>query len=268
MNFRNSVVSIGLILSFLCLSGCKDSSTTSTPQNSPPEIDSISCNLTILNLGKQTTLICEASDPDGDSLRYNWSCMVGSFSSVQTSPVALWTAPTAYLNPHDTLICVVSVIVSDGIDWVDGNMGLTVYNGDLWWDTGEPFIDTPDSSGLYNGVRDPGEIYFDLPSGFWSPFLPHGPPTRNGIYDGPNDAFDEYELFCQPADTTAGDDRDLPVLYWGGLEQLIQDAAAEPWWLELSPLPYDQPGYLAFMPDTSTWSDRNFDGVFQIHTHQ
>lgn len=106
-------------------------------------------------------------------------------------------------------------------------------DGDFSFDTGEPFIDTPDSSGIYNGQWDPGEIYFDLPSSFRGLYYPRFEPTRNGQYDPPNGAFDEYELFCLPIELAYGSDPEMPVLYAGGLPQLLLDASAKPWWLDL-----------------------------------
>jgi outer membrane receptor protein involved in Fe transport len=89
------------------------------------------------------------------------------------------------------------------------DLGEPFVDGDLFWDTGEPFIDQPDAvTGQYNGLWDPGEIFFDLPSteGRYANWLANGgrgnppEPTLNGRYDGPNWIFDEYELFTRHAD--------------------------------------------------------------------
>jgi outer membrane receptor for ferrienterochelin and colicin len=136
-------------------------------------------------------------------------------------------------------------------------------DGDLFFDTGEPFIDTPDSSGYYNGVWDPGEIYFDLPSSFQSPFYQRDPrnlqPTRNGKYDGPNGYFDEYELFCRPASQEYGMDPTMPVLYSGGLEQLLHDGSQTPWWLNLPNLSDGRRGFLGYISGRSTWTNQTLD---------
>lgn len=91
------------------------------------------------------------------------------------------------------------------------------WDGDFYWDTGEPFIDTVDPmTGLYNGIRDQGEVYFDLPSSYTNPdygLESFGTPTLNGQYDGPNSYFDEYELFTKPATLEFGYDPSWPVLY-------------------------------------------------------
>jgi hypothetical protein len=230
--------------------------------NHPPQIDRIIGTPTILNVGQETVLTCDASDSDGDSLYYNWTCSAGSFVSGHATAVAQWCAPTWV--PQDTTIYAISVVVHDAIDSARGTIGITVFYGDLWHDTGEPFIDVPDSSGTYDGLWNEGEIYFDLPSSFWSPFYPRGVLTRNGMYDGPNGYFDEYELFCQSANIEQGDDPSMPVLYFGGIDQLLEDAHGTPWWQELLDLSGGEAGYLAFMPDTSTWTDRNLDGIFQM----
>ncbi len=85
-------------------------------------------------------------------------------------------------------------------------------DGDYWFDTGEPFQDLPDSSGFYNGRWNNGEVFYDLPSSFSSELGVRGVPTTNGIYDGPNGYFDEYELFTTFADLGFGMDPRYPVL--------------------------------------------------------
>jgi len=90
----------------------------------------------------------------------------------------------------------------------DEDLGEPFVDGDLFYDTGEPFIDTPDPvTGVYNGQWDAGEIFFDLPTteGGYSRWLANGrrgpqpEPGLNGRYDGPNWIFDEYELFTRYA---------------------------------------------------------------------
>lgn len=92
------------------------------------------------------------------------------------------------------------------------------WDGDFYHDTGEPFIDSPDENGFYNGSWDPGEIFFDLPSSntIPNPFdlsTVYGPPQLDGIYNGPNNYFDEYELFTYPAALEFGYDPSMPVIY-------------------------------------------------------
>ncbi len=126
------------------------------------------------------------------------------------------------------------------------------WDGDLYYDTGEPFIDLPDPvTGLYNGYWDQGEPFWDLPSsnsgaqlasiiGFnteiqgdqqWTT------PTLNGQYDAPNNYFDEYELF-----TFFSGDKSYPIGYtWNpdnhGSEWVYTD-------------------FYQYNPNRSTWTNR------------
>ncbi len=98
----------------------------------------------------------------------------------------------------------------------DEDRGEPFYDGDFYYDTGEPFIDSPDMYGFYNGHWDPGEIFFDLPSSYTNPFnldFSYGPPTLNGVYDPPNTVFDEYELFAYPSEVGFEYDPSWPVSY-------------------------------------------------------
>ena len=73
--------------------------------NHPPVIDSLT---TEQRVGKATTstIVCIASDPDGDELRYIWSASGGNISG--EGPVATWVAPNAYGT------YTVTVFVTDG----------------------------------------------------------------------------------------------------------------------------------------------------------
>lgn len=99
------------------------------------------------------------------------------------------------------------------------------YDGDIYNDTGEPFIDLRDPlTGEYNGRWDPGEPFYDLPSSDGTSLINEFgdqlgyeltvTPTLNGKYDPPNGIFDEYELFTQfnPV-VNEGSTQRLPVLY-------------------------------------------------------
>lgn len=144
-------------------------------------------------------------------------------------------------------------------------------DGDLWYDTGEPFIDLPvwdevDSVWVYNGVYDAGEPWIDLPSSYTNTLLGEnlGVPTLDGQYNGPNGYFDEYELFCRPAtlgssaislnpyyfspELSYGMDPSMPVIYSYDYDAHGSD------WLSID--------YLNYIPGKSTWQDRNGDGIF------
>jgi outer membrane receptor protein involved in Fe transport len=126
-------------------------------------------------------------------------------------------------------------------DAEDVGEGLT--DGDYYFDTGEPFIDQPNQFGVYNGVWDAGESYLDLPSGYpGTDFAPRTNPTRNGVYDGPNGSFDEYEMFTKPASLVFGMDPRQPVIYtWANL--LTNFPVGEPEWLQIN--------YYRFLPQDS-----------------
>jgi hypothetical protein len=74
--------------------------------NNLPEILSLTASPDSLNVGENSTITCDASDPDvGDILTYNWSAPDGGTISGSGSSVT-WTAPgTANLYP---VICTVS----------------------------------------------------------------------------------------------------------------------------------------------------------------
>ena len=118
----------------------------------------------------------------------------------------------------------------------DEDLGEPFVDGDLFFDTGEPFIDEPDPvTGRYNGVYDPGEIFFDLPttSGGYQNWLDRGAgqrrspvppePTLNGVYDGPNFIFDEYELFTSFASFVVD-----PFYVYHGENSTVRDIATVP----------------------------------------
>ncbi len=139
------------------------------------------------------------------------------------------------------------------------------WDGDIWYDTGEPFVDLPDPlTGLYNGTWDQGEPFTDLPTsntplgitisvGGQSVGL--GVPTLNGAYDEPDRAFDEFELFTYWSGNT-----EEPVGYTYDPNQNGQD------WMNLPAVTvnrygvtYQVPGYLAYDPQHSTWINRTID---------
>jgi outer membrane receptor protein involved in Fe transport len=121
-------------------------------------------------------------------------------------------------------------------------------DGDLAYDTGEPFTDLPDSlTGVYNGIWDPGEPWVDLPTSYGNPYVL---PTLNNQYDGPNYIFDEYEFFCRPADLQYGMEPRNPVIYtWDPLENGAD-------WINMG---YDSEGiplYRHWIEGKSSWSNR------------
>jgi hypothetical protein len=79
--------------------------------NRPPIIGSITARPRKIHLAASTEIVCAASDPDGDSLGYEWSAPAGTFNG--SGARVVWTAPG---QPMDVaLTCRVS----------DGRGGLT-----------------------------------------------------------------------------------------------------------------------------------------------
>jgi len=131
------------------------------------------------------------------------------------------------------------------------------FDGDFYHDTGEPFIDTPDEFGFYNGHWDDGEIFFDLPSSYTNPYqlqFVYLTPTLNGRYDGPNGYFDEYEMFTYPSELQFGYDPALPVLYTYDLGAHGTDWPANFW---------------MYVPGKSTWKNlRDIQEGRDDYTHR
>ncbi|HEB84714.1 MAG TPA: TonB-dependent receptor, partial [Bacteroidetes bacterium] len=146
----------------------------------------------------------------------------------------------------------------DLIDNVDEDRDEPFWDGDIWNDTGEPFIDLPDPiTGERNGVWDEGEPFWDLPSS-GAQFIILDPitgsviiisgrggasiPTLNGQYDPPNGFFDEYELFTY----WSGDPSD-PVGY-----TLDRNKHGEDWITTFGGLSE----IYHYLPGVSTWQNR------------
>jgi len=93
---KAKVVYFYLFLSIALLvasTGCSHSTEPSPISNAPPEIVSLSADKTTLYSGEFTLIICEANDPDGDKVSYNWISTGGSFNNTTSSSV-IWYAPT------------------------------------------------------------------------------------------------------------------------------------------------------------------------------
>ena len=61
------------------------------PINHPPPSHPFLPTRQALETGKQSTISCQASDPDNDSLTYSWSANGGTFTG--SGSTAQWTAP-------------------------------------------------------------------------------------------------------------------------------------------------------------------------------
>jgi outer membrane receptor protein involved in Fe transport len=133
--------------------------------------------------------------------------------------------------------------------------GEAFVDGDYWFDTGEPFHDLPDSNGFYNGVWDNGETFYDLPSSATAnPYVRSPVPTTNGVYDGPNGVFDEYEMYTYPAALEFGMTPDYPVLYtWEDVRLGIRQGA-QLWPSDIDPVTH-LARYYTYDPAHSTWTN-------------
>ncbi len=93
---KNLSVRLVLVLTILGMatlfsSACGEEPEIQIPVNQGPVILSISGNPASVTPGDSSIITCVASDPDGDSLSYNWSTTGGSLSG--TGDVVTWTAP-------------------------------------------------------------------------------------------------------------------------------------------------------------------------------
>jgi hypothetical protein len=87
--------------------------------NNAPQVYSVTCSPPNVSKGGSTTVVCEASDPDGDTLSYDWTATKGTFSG--SGSTVTWMAP----NEDGTYT--IRVTVTDGKGGtVDGTCGITV----------------------------------------------------------------------------------------------------------------------------------------------
>ena len=82
-----------IFISIFCLTaGCLVS------LNMPPQITALEAQHLNLYPKQSTEIKCIASDPEGDTMTFKWSCTDGSFSG--SGPVITWTAPNKYGDFH------------------------------------------------------------------------------------------------------------------------------------------------------------------------
>jgi hypothetical protein len=101
---RIQVLSIGL-LSVLLMSGCNFINVPGAAPNNAPLIESVTGTKDVWALA-DSEMVCSASDPDGDSLRYEWSTDNGVV--IGTGARMMWVSPDT-MGTYD-----VAVKVSDG----------------------------------------------------------------------------------------------------------------------------------------------------------
>jgi hypothetical protein len=88
---RDVICPLCLILVLLLgiLSGCGNESTS--PGNGPPVISSLVAIPDTILAGHATMLWCNAADPQGDDLTYEWTAPSGTISG--TGPIVTWSGP-------------------------------------------------------------------------------------------------------------------------------------------------------------------------------
>ena len=89
----------------LLLTGCNFIKVPGAVPNNNPLIESVTCTNDVFALA-DNEMVCSASDPDGDSLRYEWSADDGK--AIGSGPRMMWVSPDTMGN-YD-----VAVKVSDG----------------------------------------------------------------------------------------------------------------------------------------------------------
>jgi hypothetical protein len=99
------VVSLVILAVTMC-AGCG-------PSNHSPEITSLTPGATSVAPGENCTIACVASDPDGDTLTYEWTATGGTISG--EGDTVTWTAPAAEGS------CTIGVTVSDGKGGTDSD---------------------------------------------------------------------------------------------------------------------------------------------------
>jgi hypothetical protein len=87
------------------LSGCNLIKASCAAPNNAPVIESVTCTSDVWALA-ENEMVCQASDPDGDSLQYEWSTAEGRI--IGSGPRAMWVSPDT-MGTYD-----VWVKVSDG----------------------------------------------------------------------------------------------------------------------------------------------------------
>jgi len=86
---RIQVFTIGLLTALL-LSSCNFINIPGAAPNTAPLIESVTCTKDVFALA-ENEMICQASDPDGDSLQYEWS--TGNGNIIGTGARMMWVSP-------------------------------------------------------------------------------------------------------------------------------------------------------------------------------
>ncbi len=106
-----------LLTAALVLTSCE---TFTRNANTAPVIQQTYANPAIVTTNGVTTLACQATDSDGDSLEYSWSAPSGSFPQGAAGNPVTWQAPAT------TGTCTITVDVNDGTDSAEDSLSVVV----------------------------------------------------------------------------------------------------------------------------------------------
>ena len=88
------IFTVGL-LSALLISGCSIINVSKPAPNNSPLIESVTCTNDVMALA-DNEMVCQANDPDGDSLQYEWSTSNGKI--IGTGARMMWVSPETMGN--------------------------------------------------------------------------------------------------------------------------------------------------------------------------
>lgn len=111
---------LGAILIIISCSKQETPTNNTLSKNHVPQIVSLSANPSVLSLNQKATLVCIATDEDGDKLTYTWSASRGALIQTTGTIQNIWIPPSS--SGKDTIF----VMVGDGIDSIRASVELFV----------------------------------------------------------------------------------------------------------------------------------------------
>ncbi len=146
----NRQTALLLFVSILA-AGCGEDNSPG-PSNHSPSIVSLTATPNRVRTSGVSSIVCEAADPDGDSLRYEWVAQAGSLSDGSDS--VSWTAPDA---PGRYKILVVVTDGRYGVDTDSINVSVVVAVPEILSLTADPDLVAPgETVALVCATDDPG----------------------------------------------------------------------------------------------------------------
>lgn len=121
---------------FFLFSSCQKDEDPTTWKNQIPIIESVTANPDTILVNGETTLICTATDPDGDSLTIEWKAKAGLFPIINTGKSVKWKAPDS------VGIYPITAFVTDGKDTESDTVYVTVVK------TPQPILKTPSDNAV------------------------------------------------------------------------------------------------------------------------